>query len=189
MKNNEDQICLTFAVELEKPWAKCITTSPKLPCAKLFNPDVASLIKPIGLPRKSTDPSILAACPFSWSVKCWKEDMNLELETPENIMFAHHKNMERWRTENLVQTCNDYMNITTDQESNLLTLAISSITNSAVSNRCLFTYTCMLTGARSNWMNGKLIWCCLMAFNSGGRRDDVSTLSFRGAIEICKLSK
>lgn len=57
---------VTLAAELDIPWVTFLTKAPTLP--SYMSPDIPSdksFMKPSGLPRKSTEPRIIAACHFS----------------------------------------------------------------------------------------------------------------------------
>jgi hypothetical protein len=65
-KPQQECLPVTLAAELERPWVTFWTKAWTFPSNN--NPDtpsVTSLTKPRGLPRKSTDPKMLAACHFS----------------------------------------------------------------------------------------------------------------------------
>jgi hypothetical protein len=59
-------IPVTFAADFERPWVTFCTKAWTFPSnSNPETPSVTSLTKPKGLPRKSTDPKMLAACHFS----------------------------------------------------------------------------------------------------------------------------
>lgn len=57
---------VTLAAELDKPCVTFLTSAPTLPSyIKPETPSETSCTKPNGLPRKSTEPKIIAACHFN----------------------------------------------------------------------------------------------------------------------------
>jgi hypothetical protein len=65
-KPRQECVPVTLAAELERPWVTFWTKAWTFPSnSNPDTPSVTSLTKPRGLPRKSTDPKMLAACHFS----------------------------------------------------------------------------------------------------------------------------
>lgn len=65
-KPRQECLPVTLAAELERPWVTFWTKAWTFPSnSNPDTPSVTSLTKPRGLPRKSTDPKMLAACHFS----------------------------------------------------------------------------------------------------------------------------
>lgn len=73
---------LTLAAESDTPWATFINNPPTLPLfTSPSRPDDTSLISPMGLPRKSTEPTIAAA----WlRISCWTVTRKTFELPPEN---------------------------------------------------------------------------------------------------------